>query len=289
MAYPTFLLNDDGTPLPGIAPLTDRVCFVECDGTHAPLNTGATKGIYSGLSAFGAEYIIQPSGRPAVALGHPTKPAFKGLILGSTSFGDSTWAWSDESFLSGKSYLPGKSLLQAVREAWYSKTCACMGAMPCLPDFRKTGKQKIILESLTPEGVSGSCERWSLMAGAAVAGMRLDVFNALLFIADLADTIKRVTVEVVCDVLGVPPGTDGVLPPINCYTYPKGVPITQAMKDDERAAYVNVAQKVARRANAITLDAPPADDHFAAFSKKVGAEASDDEKRKFWVMWNAVK
>mgnify|MGYP000440974466 FL=1 len=65
--------------------------------------------------------------------------------------------------------------------------------------------------------------------------------------------------------------------------------ITQAMKDDERAAYVNVAQKVARRANAITLDAPPADDHFAAFSKKVGAEASDDEKRKFWVMWNAVK
>lgn len=193
--------------------------------------------------------------------------------------------------------LKGNGQLPLIRAAWRSTTCVVMNAVPCIPEVRKNGPV-IIAESLTTDGISGSAETWSLYAGVCYSGFRANVSDTLQASGELADTIKVIVVDTLCSQLGKQPNSDGTLPTFTLSAYATepipGETVDQAnqrVKDSQRLPYVDVAKKVAKRANAITLEAPtpiPGTD-FDAFFGKLGGKVDRARAEEFWLMFQAVK
>lgn len=295
---PAWLLADDGSLLPGVrTSLKGSLVMLEADGSppHAPLNNSTEKKLYDGLvTILGAQY-LNPRSSPYIYSAHPTDPTFRGLILSHASTGKSACNTDFARLTTSKQLAP----LQA---AWRSPDVVVMNGAPCVPDVRKYGP-KILPESLTTDGISGSCETWSLFAGVCYSGFRADVADGLRAKGMLADTIKTIVVDVLCTQLGKWPNSDGTLPTFTLDPYPtEPVPgetpeqALQRVRDAMRLPYVAVAKLVARKANAVTLDGPPPDpsprtDFDLLWELKIQPTGFTDREfaEKFWKLSKALR
>lgn len=279
-APPAWLLDDNGAPLPGVpTSLKGRVCMVECDWTHAPLNNSAEKKLFEGLTVGLGVECIAPNPSQKFYFAHPNNPAFRGLVLTTASFGGASWALTDASYLSGSGQLP------KVRDAWVSPTVCVVACAPCVPDWWNTGKSQIISQSVTTLGVSGSCETACNYCTVCASAFRTEVFDALLQQGKLADTIKAIVHDVLWTEMGQP-ATHPLLP---TFTITISEPDAEIRRTMLRQAHVNVAKKVARRANAITLSGQSPSSDFDVFFGKLGGKIDRVRAEEFWIMFNATK